>query len=254
MIVVTGTGRSGTSLVAQTYRELGFDPGGVWLPQYNAGYEDTDIVRANASIIRDLGLTVLVERNALEAIRRRVNDPDDPAHNRITWWLGNQLERFGLRLLGKRPEHLDLTPWERFDEVVAARRSDLVHLSQRFRVAKDPQFSWTLRAWAAAGAQIDHVIVCVRNLDAVVESRFAAQQALFKTRSQAWNSFAYGLGLCMSAIYDYRLSHALVRFPDFLEEPAQLYEAMRFPEPVPFDRFMEAFSKIASPGLVHDDR
>ena len=30
MIVVTGPGRSGTSLVAQLYRELGFDPGGRW--------------------------------------------------------------------------------------------------------------------------------------------------------------------------------------------------------------------------------
>ena len=254
MIVITGTGRSGTSFVAQLYGELGFDPGGIWFPEFNAGYENADTFTQNAHIVRELGLTILSDRSALEAIRRKLNDPADPPHGRVSWWLGNTLERIGLRCLGKRPEQLDLVPWERFDEVVAARRPQLVETARQVRIAKDPQFCWTLRAWAAAGAQIDHVIVCVRNLDAVVESRFAAQQLLFKTRSQAKNSLAYGFGLCMTAIYDYRLPHALVRFPDFLEEPAQLYEAMRFPEPVPFDRFNEAFSKIASANLVHDDR
>jgi hypothetical protein len=254
MIVITGTGRSGTSLVAQLYRELGFDPGGFWIPEYNAGYEAKDVVRQNALVIRDLRLTILANRTVNEAVRRLLNDPDDPPHGKLSWRLSNAIEWVALRCLGRRAEQLELVPWERFDEVVDTYRLDMIEISRRLQVAKDPFFCWTLGAWAAAGAQIDHVLVCVRHLDAVVESRMAAQQVVFKTRSEAKNSFIYGLGLCMAAIYSYRLPHALVRFPDFLDEPATLFEAMRFPTPVTFDRFLDAFSRIASAELIHDVR
>ena len=37
MIVITGPGRGGTSLIASLYRELGFDQGGEWFDDTNAG-------------------------------------------------------------------------------------------------------------------------------------------------------------------------------------------------------------------------
>jgi hypothetical protein len=254
VIVITGPGRSGTSLIAQLYRELGFDPGGDWILKYNAGYEHHDIVQTNGFIIRDLGLTVLADRSSNEMIRRQLRDPDDPPRNKFSWWLGSTLDRLAQRCLGRRAEPLELVPWERFEKVVEARRGALVELSRRFQVAKDPQFCWTLGAWAASGAQIDHVLVCVRNFDAMLDSRFAAGQLLFRSKSAAKNSFIYGLGLCMMAIHDHRLPHSVVRFPDFLNEPARLFEALRFPAPVTFDRFLDALSRTVSAELIHDVR
>ena len=137
MIVITGPGRSGTSLIAQLYRELGFDPGGDWIPEYNAGYEHHDIVQANGYIIRDLQITVLADRLASETVRRAINDPGDPPHDKFKWWLSNSLEQFAERWLGRRAQPLELVPWERFAEVVEARRAVLVELSRRFQVKKD---------------------------------------------------------------------------------------------------------------------
>ena len=56
MIVVTGVGRSGTSLIAALYQELGFDIGGGWVPSINAGLEAPDVVEANERLMADLGL------------------------------------------------------------------------------------------------------------------------------------------------------------------------------------------------------
>lgn len=39
MIFITGLGKSGTSFVAECFRELGFDPGGHFDPKMNAGWE-----------------------------------------------------------------------------------------------------------------------------------------------------------------------------------------------------------------------
>ena len=254
MIVITGPGRSGTSLIAQIYRELGFDPGGVWIPEYNAGYEDHDIVTANSGIIRDLRITALADSYGNEMLRREIRDPTDPPRPKLSWWLGTKAARLAERWLGRRADPLELISWESFDEIVEARRAALTEMARRFQVAKDPYFCWTLAAWAAAGAQIEHVLVCVRNFDAMVESRFAAGQLFFSSRSGAKNSFAYGLGLCMMAIYEHRLSHSVVRFPDFLKEPVSLFEALRFPTPVTYERFHEAFSRIVAADLVHDFR
>src|SRR5438034_4901812 len=62
MIIVTGPGRSGTSLVAAVYRELGLDPGGTWYPEIRAGFEDPEVIEVNKRIIRDLGLSPLDPR------------------------------------------------------------------------------------------------------------------------------------------------------------------------------------------------
>ena len=59
MIIITGPGRSGTSLVAELYRDLGFDPGGAWNAEISAGREAEDIVRANLKIMHGLGVGML---------------------------------------------------------------------------------------------------------------------------------------------------------------------------------------------------
>jgi hypothetical protein len=48
------------------------------------------------------------------------------------------------------------------------------------------------------------------------------------------------------------VSHAWVRFPDFLQDLDGLYAALRFPEPVTFERFSEAAHLVFDRSQVHD--
>jgi hypothetical protein len=58
--------------------------------------------------------------------------------------------------------------------------------------------------------------------------------------------------MCLAAVNDYDLDHDLVRFPRFVQEPRELYEAMRFPEAVSWKRFSAAFAKVADREQVHE--
>jgi len=51
MLVITGMGRSGTSVLAALCQRLGFDPGGAHVEGINAGLEDPDVVAVNAEIL-----------------------------------------------------------------------------------------------------------------------------------------------------------------------------------------------------------
>ena len=57
MIVITGPGRSGTSFLAQLYRELGFDPGGEWVPEIEGGFEPPEVVDVNERILAAVGVS-----------------------------------------------------------------------------------------------------------------------------------------------------------------------------------------------------
>src|SRR5271155_2443635 len=70
MIVITGPGRSGTSLLARLYGELGFDPGGRWEPAVHAGFEDREVVTVNLELARAMGVSIKERRGGrtLEAL------------------------------------------------------------------------------------------------------------------------------------------------------------------------------------------
>lgn len=248
MIVVTGPGRSGTSFVARLYRDLGFDPGGVWSEQVNAGLEAPDIVAANEEIIQELGLSTyspppLPLGNARKIIASIIPYP-----------LGMRAQRIIQQVRELSGFQVSPIRWKRFNDVVDKYRATLLDLSRPYQVVKDPRFCWTLGVWVAAGVSIGHVLICVRSLDAMVKSRFAAQLTQYTSEEAIKNSFIYGLGLCMMAIYEHGLNHNVVRFPDFLECPEQLYQAMAFPEPVSYDDFLHAFNQLANRELVHFGR
>ena len=57
MIVITGPGRSGTSLIGEIYERLGFNPGGSWSDDNNAGREAPEVVEENKLLLRLLGIT-----------------------------------------------------------------------------------------------------------------------------------------------------------------------------------------------------
>jgi hypothetical protein len=142
--------------------------------------------------------------------------------------------------------------WERFPRVVALYGSRLRRVAAERTVVKHPRFCWTIGVWAAAGARIDHVLVCVRNLDAIMESR--RKVGMLEPSDRSRNAFLYGLGLCIQSLVDHEVPHDIVRFPAFLEHPERLREAMRFPDPVSEDDFRAAFERVRDTAKVTDWR
>jgi hypothetical protein len=237
LIVITGLGRSGTSLLAAIYRELGFDPGGTWFPEINAGLEADPVVEANELIAQDLGISFL--------------GPGDRSPGRFRMRLESSRSS-ALRRLLPRP----YDPVDRDDAlaVAEARRDQLCAIAASLDVVKDPRFCWTLGVWGAAGAPIDHVVMTMRNLDAVVRSRRRAGHANFPSDAAARDAFTYALGLCVSALHDHRIPHAAVRYPDLLDDFDSVYTALVFPRPVDRDDFVAAAKAVARRDLVHDWR
>lgn len=55
MLIITGSGRSGTSFLAEYCRQIGYNPGGVWLPkEINAGMENPRVVAINETIVHKI--------------------------------------------------------------------------------------------------------------------------------------------------------------------------------------------------------
>lgn len=251
MIVITGQGRSGTTVVAQWYQELGFDPGGRWNVSWNGGLESEDVVRVNRSIVDDLDMGVLGHPREVALPPKRISQ----VWKRI---VPDRLHE-GVRTLVYRLPSISgrtsgLPRWDRFDEVVEKYRPTLHRIAASHDVVKDPRFCWTLGVWAAAGVEIEQVIVCLRALEAVVESKGAIGSLPFRSEESAKDSLVYGLGLCMTALYDHRLPHIIIRFPDFLEAPHRLYDDLTFPQPVSEHAFREVVDRVVQPELVHDRR
>lgn len=57
MLIITGPGRSGTSVLALFCRRMGFEPGGAWHESVDAGLEDEQIVRMNDAMLSEIGRT-----------------------------------------------------------------------------------------------------------------------------------------------------------------------------------------------------
>lgn len=248
MIIVTGPGRSGTSFLARVYRELGYDPGGRWLGEKNAGLEADDVVRLNHDIISGLGMRPLHPPLRVPKAVRTAGRGMLPTSLR-----GHV--RTALRALPARPGSREpLADWSRLDDVVARHRDRIHELARRRQVVKDPRFCWSLAVWVAAGAPIEHVLVTSRDSASMVASHMTAGNVGRLTPSAARNGFAYATGLCVVALQDGRVPWDLVRFPDLLTQPEHLYQVMRFPDPVPRDRFLRAITAVKDDRLVHDWR
>jgi hypothetical protein len=140
--------------------------------------------------------------------------------------------------------------WARFDETVDRHRARLLSLASDRPVVKDPRFSWTLPVWAAAGVPIEQVVVCLRDLSAMEASREAAGHSWFNGVALR-NSLVYAVGLTMTTVHEHALPHAVLRFPDFLEQPADLHRRLVFPGGVEQDEIAEALTRLRRPELVH---
>jgi hypothetical protein len=274
VIIITGVGRSGTSLVARLYHEFGLDPGGSWDRAINAGLEDPEVVGINRTLMRELGVglpldTDLAERplvtrddGGLDAREPGTGLLDRPAVKLPTRIVPGPLRR-AVRRRGetfagavRRRLRDGLSRRRAVDQPAVGRAAErhgdtLRRVAAAREVVKDPRFAWTLGAWATAGARIDHVVVCRRDIAASVESRIAAGHYLPEQREAAATALEQGERLCFEALREHGIEHAVVDFPEMLDAPDSLFAAMRLPAAVTRERFGEAFERVRDPRLVH---
>jgi len=123
MIIITGSGRSGTSIVTKLFNLCGHDIDNVsnWVSEARAGLEHPEIVAVNKIMFE------IISKNEYYGTDWIV--PSDI--KKIVDVIGPVLQYFSKRMKGK--------------------------------VIKDPLFSKTLPVWVAAGCNIERVIVCERN-------------------------------------------------------------------------------------------
>jgi hypothetical protein len=258
MIVVTGPGRSGTSLLARLYQELGFDPvegGGGWEDTINGGLEDIEVGHINLQIIRALGMQsqpsaiadrakrILGARPSSQIAVGGASDGSQPTHSLRRW-----AEE---RTIGRR---VRLQRWSDLDAVAERLGPQLRDLGGHRRVAKDPQFCQTLAVWAVAKAPIDQVVISLRETTATAQGLLRSGHLPIWATRNGPNHVAYRVGLLMTAVVDHRLDHTILRFPDFLQQPELVYDSLRFPAPVDRQHFFEVFAALVNPDLVHNWR
>lgn len=82
MLIITGPGRSGTSVLARFCQQSGYDPGGTWCDPIDAGMEDERVVRINDALLAALRASpgepppIDEFRERIAAVRRAVlKDP-----------------------------------------------------------------------------------------------------------------------------------------------------------------------------------
>lgn len=251
MIVITGPGRSGTSVLATLYKELGFEPGGRWEPTVSAGLEAYEVRAMNLRLAEELGVSIRERRggrclqaisNAVGEVRRRLPLPLRPP-------LAGAVDR--LRYARVSP---DLMQWDRLPAVVERHGEELCSMAKERQVVKDPRFCLTLRAWLASGAPVECIVLTLRPLDAMADSRVRVRMYTRRARDWGKHNYCYGMGLLLTAAAEYRIPVVTLRFPDFLDDPDQLHRSLPWPEPVSRERFEEAFRATYQPGLVHDVR
>lgn len=251
MIVITGPGRSGTSFLAKVYRELGFDPGGWWQAEVSAGFEHKDVWALNQTLQRELGVSAGERRGgkALAAATTALRASDGHVPPGIRAPFVRALE--AVRYHRSKP---DLIHWNLIEQVARGYGEQMRTLARERAVAKDPQFCFTMAAWLAAGAEVEAIVLMVRPLDAMVDSRVRA--GMYGPRAADWakNNYPYGIGLLLAAATEYRVPVSVLRYPDFLEDPEGTYGSLSFPEARTREEFLEAFSKVRDPSLVHDRR
>ena len=250
MIVVTGPGRSGTSFLAALYKELGFDPGGRFEPAVGAGLEAYEVRTTNLRLVEELGLSTKQRRGgplvallapALPRLEHRV----PPVHRALV----SVVDR--LRYRRTTP---DLMRWDQLEAVVERHGEELRSMAKERQVVKDPRFCFTLRAWLASGAPVEAIVCTIRPLDAMADSRVRVRMYSERARDWGKHNYCYGLGLLLTAAAEHRVPVVTLRFPDFLDDPAELHRVLPWPEAVSRERFEQAFAATYDPALVHDSR
>lgn len=254
MIVITGPGRSGTSLIAAAYHAAGVECGGEWSGSISAGYEDPDVVQLNRAIAGAMGGSLLGDV-------RQAPRLDQLPFSGITSRLKSTLpenQRYALKrryehLPWNRHRHLALPRWERLDQIVARFGPDMRQLATR-PVAKDPQFCLTLPAWLRSGGKIDHVVLTTRNIGHSLQSRTAAHHLAYSDPDDGRNSLIYAVGLALVTLWDSEVPYTLLRFPEFVEQPDQVAATLPLPDEALRNTLQKSLRALSDPNMVRAGR
>jgi hypothetical protein len=243
VIVLTGPGRSGTSLLALLYRELGFDPGGHWNADARAGLEDRRCVDLNQAVLDGMGTSPNGRRGdvppAVRSTLRRV--------------LPQGLRQKARQRFRDHTPQRTLPPvrWSRVPAIVEELGPQLRAYAGDTAVVKDPRFCFTLGVWLASGARIDHVVVTVRDSAASASSRVAADLSKFADDDLMRTSTVLGLGALFDVLLNAEVPHRVLRFPTWPADVDAL-TTLPFPGPVPVpaERVRAAVEQVFEPSLV----
>ncbi|MFM7270459.1 MAG: hypothetical protein ACKO2C_02340 [Actinomycetes bacterium] len=185
-IVITGTGRAGTTLLVQILTDLGFDTG--------------------------FSPDARIDANTHAGLETRLDSPDAP------------------------------------------------------RIVKSPNLSRRLDEILSAGtANVEHVIIPIRDLDVAAASRVRATKygsnlhimgGLFGTtratkQREALALLSYQLMLTLAK---HEVPHTLLLFPRFAGDGEYLYEHLSFLDPtIPKERWVAATTARSQPSLIHEE-
>jgi hypothetical protein len=242
VIVLTGPGRSGTSLLALLYRELGFDPGGKWRDEVNAGLEERRCLVLNWAVLDGLGTSPNGTRG----------DVPPRVRASLRHFLPRGVrQRLREQFRDRRPQqHLPPMRWSRVPDIVERVGPELRAFAREQAVVKDPQFCYTLGVWLASGAAIDHVVVTIRDSGSSSASRVAADLSKFADQDTMRTSTVLGLGALFDVLLNADVPYNVLRFPAWTEDIDQL-AGLPFPRPVTRDEIRTALDRVFEPTLVH---
>ncbi|MBT8763020.1 hypothetical protein KFV02_03645 [Desulfohalobiaceae bacterium Ax17] len=174
MIIVTGSGRSGTSFLCKVLMRCGCHFRGGWDEKIKAGLEDPLIVHFNEELFKNYGL------------------------NTVTDFLSD----------------------EQVAELAYKYKIPLKKCAQQINFVKDPRFCKTLEVWLKAGAKVEFVIVCLRNISSVVKSAidYSGEEVNSLELAKSWhNQILARLGTLFNILYQYEVNFQPIIFPkDYL--------------------------------------
>lgn len=214
MIVITGTGRSGTAFLVKLYQRLGFD---VFDTTGRAEMLDWD-----RAIMEGLNLSILGAPGQMHLPLQESYSSEE------------------------------LMQWDKVAHLAELHGDALRGYAERNRVVKDPRFMWTVPVWAKAGADIEHVTLSLRKFESVTESFMEFPATWIHKSGEDLIGYTYGVGLCVSTCVFYEIPFELVHYPHYVQIPESLYYYLKFPEPVSQERFMGAFKQVYDPKMVHN--
>lgn len=182
MIIITGSGRSGTSILTYILFKLGCDFGKTQM---------------NFSRIKNAGC----ETHEIVIINRKIVPRVNSAHQ-DTW----------------------LSPRKRAERM-SPHKETMIKLSKSIKFVKDPRFSKTLESWIMAGANIDLVIICLRDPWDVAKSAKRTGGAISKRFSvhEGHQEALARIGNLYYLLKKYNIPFVEVMYPDdyLVKEPLE---------------------------------
>jgi len=226
MIIITGLGRCGTTLMAKWFKEMGFEMGVRmnYHEEYRAGMELT----LAYSISRDMYTDYICPYGEV-----RLDDPVEDAY-----WGVNSTIRKRIHGLYDTPE------------------------TGKIEVFKDPRITWDpliIRAWHEVIPKDIQLIICHRDFDQIrlsreVTSRQSDDNFLDPKGRKITEEFQIDFANFMTEVYRLKIPHHVFMFPDFLMDFEEMYTILHpwIGDKVIRRNAVQAFQKVMDWSLVHD--